>query len=293
MPRLRAYALPVILVLALTAATPANAQEAAPGPAADTLSGALYDAFAAVAADTVEASRRLLEARADSLLGAALAAPGGFDIDLDTLSGMLSCLTSEDGRCRLITWSVALPDGTRAYRGYAQHRPPKGETTTTRLRDTKQSRGADAVYRGGEWFGCVYYEIIPARVDKNLTVYTLLGRDDHSLRAVRKVVEPLWFDKGRPVFGKKVFELPKGNPNRLVFNVNSRAVMPLWWSRDDRMILFGHLVPIPNMPSTVEGGMAPDDSLDGLRWTNDRWKQHRDVTPAHPRKPRKTMGYPY
>ena len=104
------------------------------------------------------------------------------------------------------------------------------------------------------------------------------------------------FKNGKPVFGKDIFEMPKGIQKRVIFTYNYRAKMKLGWDKIAGMIIFDFLERVPTLPATMEGNQAPSTIFDGLDWDGTVWKYKHNIDikqpPANSRKTR-FKTYPY
>ena len=95
-----------------------------------------------------------------------------------------------------------------------------------------------------QWYGALYYEIVPAKV-KRRNHYLLLGWDGGDLFVNRKVIDVLSFSSsGVPRFGKSVFKFKKDRKKRVVFEFSYMATMRLFYDDDIDMVVFEHMTPI-------------------------------------------------
>ena len=195
----------------------------------------------------------------------ALKTPYSFQHNLEAVHH-ISIQKSPDQAFRIITWSLPLSDGSYKFYGAIQTATKDGSLKITPLTDnTANFTDDNMVTNHKNWYGARYYDMIPVSFVGKPTYYILLGWKGNNEKTTKKVIEILSFDKGEPVFGKNIFEMPKNQPvkNRVVFEYNKKNSMTLAYDKNVNMVIFDHLAPYePNMVDNFEY-YGSDLSFDG------------------------------
>ncbi len=223
-----------------------------------------------------------------------LSQKGSFDHPFDSLR-TVSMLYAPDKRFRLITWYVPLSGQRFHYCGLIQRgvcdeiSEPLTELTDPQITGYQER---DTVLDKDHWFGAYYYDIIHHRVE-GTDLYTLLGwKGDNQLTRMR-VIEPLVFDQGRPLFGKPVFTGPWKGKHRVVFEYSARVSMSLLYEENvyqdgntrSAMIVFDRLEPLSEHLGGQFQFYKPEVNIfDGLYFDNGRWSFVSDVDVRMPGK---------
>lgn len=186
---------------------------------------------------------------------------------------------SPDSLLRIYTWNFPNPDGTHLYFGFIQQRiVPVGNILLFEFKHdlTSLSSIQNKVITSENWYGALYYDIIPVKI-KNKTYYTLLGLDLNTFLTNRKIIDILFFENGEMKLGAPVFQLGKVIQHRVIFEYSSRAVMSLKYNKNRKMIIHDHLSPFQPRYKGQYQYYGPDFSYDGFIFENERWKQALDV----------------
>jgi hypothetical protein len=132
-----------------------------------------------------------------------------------------------------------------------------------------------------QWFGALYYRIIPAKTDKEgERFYTLLGVDLNKLETKKKVIEILSLGKnGTTVqFGAPIIEWNGRIKHRLIFEFSSEETMYLEYNKAKDRIEMDHLAPpMPYMFGQYEY-YGPDRRYDGLKFSGKHWKHQKNIS---------------
>lgn len=191
----------------------------------------------------------------------------------------LGILSSPDSLFRICHWNLPLRDGTHMYFGFIQMNPESFGNVVYELTDLsgQLTEPEDKTLQQGDWFGCLYYDIVPVyRGEGNY--YTLLGSDMNNLFSSRKVIETLSFDSPHaPVFGLPVIHTGKMVKKRMVFEFADRAKMSLTYHPDRQMIIFDHLSPPDPSLTGLYQFYGPDFSYDGLDLSGGKWVLQEDI----------------
>lgn len=162
----------------------------------------------------------------------------GVDIDFQTVKN-LSVQGPENRKFRIYTWVV--PRTNQSYEcfgvllswneRYKRH-------IITELKDVKASatNPERKVFRKGEWWGALYYEMIPVK-SNGIQYYTLLGWDGHTATSTRKVIDVLSLSStGQPTFGASVFTGFGKQMKRIIFEYADDTQMVLRYERQNYVV---------------------------------------------------------
>ena len=146
----------------------------------------------------------------------------------------LSALGSEDKSFRIFTWVVPKTDMSYECFGIlCSWNERKKIYSVIELKDVKNdATGADKkVFRKGEWWGALYYEIISVKSNGN-KYYTLLGWDGHNGVSTRKVIDVLSLSPmGQPSFGASLFSGYGKQMKRIIFEYSDNVQMILRYEK--------------------------------------------------------------
>jgi hypothetical protein len=188
----------------------------------------------------------------------------------------MSRVDAPDGSFRLFTWDVAHDDGSYRYDGLLLMKTRKGHE----LHSLQDGSGqivdpGTAQLSAGNWYGALYYEVIPVRKGGR-SYYTLLGWKGVSDTETRKVIDVLVFSGGMPHFGAPVFSDGQ-RLRRRIFAYTARGSMQLKWDGERRAIVLDHLSAVDPEFTGHPAFMAPDLSFDSYSWDKGRWNFERDI----------------
>lgn len=211
----------------------------------------------------------------------ALTQKSSFNYGFDTLE-TVGKIMSPDEQFRLINWNIVNPDGTYNYYCFIQfYNDDNDEIRLTELTD-KSDRIIDPeqqVLAADQWYGALYYEIVPAKVKKRKH-YLLLGWDGGDLFINRKVIDVLSFSSsGVPRFGKSVFKFNKDRKKRVIFEFSYMATMRLIYDDDIDMVVFEHMSPLKPSLKGQKMAYGSDLTFDGLEFEDGKWilRENLDV----------------
>ena len=202
-----------------------------------------------------------------------------FSYPFDSLK-RISIVKSPDNAFRLITWFVPLDDGTYRFFGTIQMGTKDGKLKLYPLIDnTDNISDVNVLGNTKNWFGARYYEIMPVIVSGRQPYYVLIGWKGNNTKTTKKVLDVLSFEKNEPIFGKAVFEGPKGAvvKNRVIFEYNKLNSMTLTLDKSINMLVFDHLAPFSeDMKGNFEY-YASDLSFDAYKIVNGKLKLLENV----------------
>lgn len=210
----------------------------------------------------------------------ALKEKNSFNYPFSKLHNIISIKTSSDKKFRIFTWFVMNDNGSFRYYGALQlNNPNKLELVP--LIDNSQNLKFDASkfeLKPNEWLGAVYYDIIP--VAGKVPYYLLLGWKGQSFEHSSKVIEVLSFKENKAVFGMPILQSNAKSSlfeHRKIFSYASNASMLLRYLKDERIIVFDHLVPPNDQSKQLTHLYAPDLSYDAYRLKNGKWVYQEDI----------------
>lgn len=203
----------------------------------------------------------------------ALRVQGSYNFKFDSLKSV-SIIYSPDNVFRIISWNLVLNNERFHYYGVLQYNPEhlKKIKDTTNLRpfyplidrSEKFVNVLDTTVDNNFWWGANYYKIIPVKT-KNQTYYTLLGWNGHNALSNKKIVESLYFDDNKPMFGAPIFDLQYKHPiKRMVFEFANNATMTLRYEEKKGYLIYESVVPTRPQDQGHPETYLPDGSYDYL-----------------------------
>lgn len=229
-----------------------------------------------ITSDTTEQNRVAANYQFIKTLVNSLKQPNSFDYPFDSLAKSVSIIKSEDNKFRIFTWFLMSDDGTFRYYGALQmNNPKKLELYPFTDSFAKMESPEDSTLSTKKWYGAIYYKLIPVKGQTmQVPYYTLLGWKGSNRQSSKKVIDVLWFDDGKPVFGLPVFEGNKKEnkvKNRVVFNYTSEVSLLLKYEKEKGLIVFDHLAPPNNNVKNMPSLWGPDLTYDAYKYKNGKW----------------------
>lgn len=221
-----------------------------------------------------------------------------FNYPFDSLSD-IALLIPPDKTFRIINWNVPYNDGTQEYFGFIQHKHiqikkkglfKKEKTETITLyplidKSSEIKNSENFIGDNKKWFGMLYYKIITKKT-KNKIYYTLLAWDGNDKLTAKKIIDVLTFDaNGTPRFGADVFNIPKKNPKRIIFEYSATCSMSLKYNNKKDSIIFDHLAPEQPQLEGQYQYYCTDMSYDGFGFKNGKWNYGMDVNATNAKDP--------
>lgn len=173
-------------------------------------------------------------------------------------------INSSDKKVRLINWNLPFENGTHQYFGFVQYNDKSGYKYF-QLIDISDSIAIseNKTYTSNAWPGALYYELISVKKRKN-SYYVLLGWDGNDRLTTKKVIDCMYFSKGKLLFGADIFKLEKGFKKRMVFEYSAEYTITLRYEEENKTIVFEHLdCEDPKFKGSYEY-YGPDGSYDAL-----------------------------
>jgi hypothetical protein len=277
------------------------------------------DSLRMMAADMIRSSedsvRLVSNARFMACLKEVIGREGSMAYAFDSLS-TVSFLVPADSSFRIITWYVPLSGQQFRYFGFVQlsdvsahladsdqEVPSHEKYQLIELKEVIGYQGDETagLFSDKSWYGSWYYELISNRHEHNHH-YVLLGWRGDNPATRKRIIEPLLFDEGRPVFGAAVFNMRERPPQmgryqpeslsehdeplRMVFEYSVRTSMSLLYDNqmirqgEERipMIVFDRLEPLEERFRGQRGYYVPEGNIfDAFVFRDGRWVLIRDV----------------
>ena len=150
------------------------------------------------------------------------------------------------------------------------------ETLNDCTKDVSANNPEKSSFNAKRWYGAVYYNMIPIKID-NKTYYTLLGYKGTDGLIKTRVIEVLHFKGKSAQFGAPIFIHEKSSPKRRIFKYSSQSNMMFRWEAEKKMIIFDHL----SAPSSLLSGQwqhyGSDMSFDAYKASKNGWLYIEDV----------------
>jgi hypothetical protein len=195
------------------------------------------DSLATLGAEIVDGksdfSRFEANEKFKALLLFILSHENAYEIDFSTVRN-LSVLKPDKDKLKIFTWVV--PRTNLAYECFGivyAWNERKRNYQITELKDIKGTTQVSekALYRKGEWWGALYYEIIPVK-SRGRQYFTLLGWDGNNALTSRKVIDVLSLSPmGQPTFGATLFRGYGKQARRIIFEYSDNTQMALRYER--------------------------------------------------------------
>ncbi len=217
--------------------------------------------------------------------------PEAFTYSFDSLKS-IGIVDSPDKKIRIINWNICSKEHHNFYYGFIIQKVKKNELKVFELLDNADYSNVipDTYVSTKEWYGCIYYKIIPKKKKGN-TTYTLLGWDGKNNVSNFKLIDVLSFYKDMPVLGLPVFKTDDGIKKRVVFEYSEKAVMMLKYEKKYRRIIFDHLSPQSPSLEGVYSFYVPDFSYDCFNWRNGLWNIKSDIIGINKKQNKKIKIY--
>ncbi len=214
-------------------------------------------------------------------LKVALSSKESFKAPFDTIP-QLGDLRSGDGYFRMINWNVPLDDQTHRYRCFIQHYDKKSKAY--KVIELEQGyKGLEGelrkVYNQKNWYGALYYKIIPSKTRKVgfKRTYMVLGWDGHDQYSSIKVVDVMIINKKGVRFGEDIFDIGETKVKRFLLEYKSDASVTLRYEKRGNRIVFNQLVPMQSDLEGLSEFYVPVMEFDALVWKKRKWRLVQDV----------------
>jgi len=237
----------------------------------------LYDSIANSNDDNIKTN---LNQHIIKIWKALLPQPETFDYPFDSLD-KAGILRSPDNKLKLYNWNLPYESGEHDYFCFIQYKPTDKDDQMLlfELEDNSEDieKPEQEILKDNEWYGALYYRIIPIKTRFDEIHYTLLAYDPNDFLTNKKIVDVLHFEKNKPVFGASIFKNQREISNRLIFEYGQFASMMLKYDENKEMIVYDHLSPSKPKYEGDREFYGPDFSYDGLKYENGVWNTYFDL----------------
>ena len=181
----------------------------------------------------------------------------------------ISILPSGDDQFRIFTWQLEVATGEYRYYGAIQYNQQELALIPLIDRSFNISNPEIEVLTNDQWFGAVYYNIMPFEHNRQ-PAYLLFGYDSHDYLNRRKILDVLTFDEdSTAVFGAPVFHYSDELiHHRVLLTFAASANIRLNFDDKLGMIVFDHLI---KDSDETTNQMVPDGSYSGFKYESGKW----------------------
>lgn len=192
-------------------------------------------------------------------------------------------IKSPDKQFEIYTWNTLKEFSTYEYFAFIKFK--KGETLELVDKSDYLLTPELKITKTDNWFGALYYEVIPVKNKAKEKYYVLLGWDGNSPTSIKKVIDVLFYNDKLETWqlGKKIFGPPFSDLSRFFLEYSAEVNASLKYHEKDDRIVFDHLVPLNAGLEGVFEFYVPDLSFDAFEFREDRWYfiQNVDVRGDH------------
>ncbi len=228
----------------------------------------------------------------------ALKIEGSLLYPFDSLTD-IARLAPPDKSFHILNWNIPYSDGTQEYFGFVQNKHvvtrkkglfSKERTVTIKVhqlvdKSAEIKNPENTISDNKTWYGMLYYSLIPKGTKKQ-TYYTLLAWDGNDKISKKKIIDVLTFDdKGVPHFGADIFNMPKKNPKRIIFEHAASCTMSLKYNSKKDFIVFDHLAPENPLLEGQFQYYCIDMSYDGFVFKRGKWNYEEDLNITNDKAP--------
>lgn len=217
--------------------------------------------------DSTVGRRRVANHRFIQELGRLIKSRKGWDLPWQELTS-IATLNSPDKAWKILTWSVLLDQNARRHYGCifnkSGHIFPLLDQQSNQFDDLE-------IYDNKAWPGAVYYEVLPIQALSNgLNCFAVLGLDKREPFSQRKVLDWICPDQvGDQVKLGAPLIVCRGQRNsRMQWNYPHDVQVQVFWDAMKSALIFDHLIPRGEDPSSSHFDFIPDGSFDALLWKN-------------------------
>lgn len=187
-------------------------------------------------------------------------------------------IDSPDGLVRIINWNVEQDDQSQRYFGFVLHNDKRHKEIikTELIEDVFGLKQPEDVVEANQWYGALYYKIIP--VDKgSRTMYTVLGWDGNTTLSNIKLIDVMYISGKSVKFGSPIFKIGNETKKRLFYEHSEKTTMLLNYEEDRKRIMMDHLSPETPSMKGFYSFYVPDLSYDALKFEKGKWVLQEDV----------------
>jgi hypothetical protein len=186
-------------------------------------------------------------------------------------------IDSPDKSFRIVNWNLQLEDESNLFYCFIVKKGNKKKNKIVELTNKKTVYEMPKdVINETNWYGALYYKIIPVKKGKKLT-YTLLGWRSNGNISNMKLIDIIQITGNHVKLGAPIFISKKQKLNRVCFEYSKKSSMSLRYDEKYDRLLFDHLSPeSPTMEGFYEY-YVPDMSYDAYIFNENYWILYEDV----------------
>jgi len=208
---------------------------------------------------------------------------GAFEYKFQHLK-TVAVLDSPDEKVRIVNWNIEYTDLSYTYSAFVLHKNEnKGKIVVTELIDALDAYSAkpEGIIDAKNWYGCLYYKIVPFERNGKLE-YLLLGWDGGTSGSNFKLMDVLTINGNSIKLGSPVFKGKKNTLKRVVFEYSDKSNMVLRFEEKYSRVVMDHLSPESPTLAGLYSYYVPDMSYDAYVYTDGAWYLQEDVIAVNP-----------
>ena len=205
--------------------------------------------------------------------------PECFDYPFDSVKSM-SILKSSDKKIRIFNWNLPLEEQTHVYFCFVLHYDKKSKSSWwEELIEGEESisNPENKYLKYDQWIGALYYDIIPVKISKNKTNYTLLGWDGNDRYTTRKIIDVYSVQGDKTRLGAPIFKTDKGTQKRYIIEYSSEVMVTCRWREKEKRIVFDHVAPRDPSMEGIYSYYGPDLTYDSFVLEKEKWVMYSNV----------------
>jgi hypothetical protein len=195
-----------------------------------------------------------------------------------SLLNSLGSITSPDNEFRLFNWNVEMEDESNRFYCFLVRKGKrhKKNKIIEFLEKGNSNPMSQEVFGENNWYGALYYKIIPIEKGSK-KVYTLLGWRSNGILSHMKLIDVISIQGTHVKFGDLLFRMKTESKKRVCFEYSKKSTMSLKFEPKYERIIFDHLSPeSPSMTGFFEY-YVPDMSHDAFILVDNKWIFKEDV----------------
>ena len=117
----------------------------------------------------------------------------------------------------------------------------------------------------GNWYGCLYYNIIKNKEKKS---YTIIGWDGNNEFSTKKIIDVIKFSRYNNIkFGAPIFKDDKQkSKKRVIIEYNDQSPVSVQFNKKSKQIIFNNLVPQKKELEGIKAYYVPDGSFNAYEY---------------------------
>ncbi len=173
-----------------------------------------------------------------------------------------------DSSFRVFSWQLYVDENEYRYYGAIQMNTPELTLFPLIDRSFKVENPEQDILTNEDWYGSVYYNLKSFEY-QGTSYHLLFGFDGFEFFRKRKLVDILWFQDGKPMFGAPLF-INETDPNqsrdrkRIVLEYSAEASIRLNFDPGLDLLIFDHLAILEGRHGEGPVGV-PDGTYEGYR----------------------------